>query len=178
YASDALLGGDVELEELGIAARFPDPAHQLLTTVHGAACHSHTRPLRREMLCDRASDASGGTRDQRYLAGHPVAHATPLSRKTSWPSTDERRGEPAHAAGSPRRRSRAREVEDPASVQLDDLVGLLVRHLLQGLGHVLTAVGPVGVGVRVVAFPHDVVDAHLVTAGDALEVVDEAAEHV
>src|SRR5690606_39392872 len=67
------------------------------------------------------------------------------------------------------------EVEQTPPVPLDDLVRLVVRDVLQQLADVLPAVGPVGVGMRVVALPHDLVDPDLLTPDDAFQVVDQAA---
>src|ERR1700738_3078063 len=51
------------------------------------------------------------------------------------------------------------EVVQRAGVELDDLARFVVGHVGQVLGEQLAGVRPVGVGVRVVTFEHDVVDA-------------------
>jgi hypothetical protein len=65
-----------------------------------------------------------------------------------------------------------------AGVELDDLMGLVVRDVREVLCDVLAAVGPVRVRVRVVDLDQDPVHADLVPRGDATSVVDEAAPDV
>ena len=59
---------------------------------------------------------------------------------------------------------------------LDHAVHIGVGHLKQAFGKTLSAIGPVRVGMWVVDFDQDVVDADDVSRGDAVDVIDETAQ--
>src|SRR5579864_4615837 len=66
----------------------------------------------------------------------------------------------------------SRETEEPSRVQLHDLVDFVVGHVRQDLSSTLPALGPVGVGVGVVALPRNPVDADLMSILQPSDVVD------
>src|SRR5689334_6204950 len=67
------------------------------------------------------------------------------------------------------------EAIERASVELDDLSGLIIGHVDEMLGEQLAGVRPVGVRMRVVAFEHDVVDADPMPLLDTGLIGDETA---
>src|SRR4051794_41985165 len=70
------------------------------------------------------------------------------------------------------------KVEELPSVAAGDLPHVVVRNVVGGVGELLAAVGPVAVVVRIVAFPHQLLDADQVAHLDRSPVRDEACPEV
>ena len=74
FIAHVALFGDVQCEELGVAAALADAVDHLRPAVYGAAGDGHLGPLGGEQLGDRSTDAAGGTRHERDATFQTTSH--------------------------------------------------------------------------------------------------------
>jgi len=98
-----------------------------------------------------------------------------LREMTATPSTSSRRTTSDMGSACQGRRGK---VEQFPGVELDDAMGLVVGTSASISAARFAGVGPVGVGVGVVAFPRQPIDADRVAEGEARLVIDETAPDV